>query len=212
MELAIKSAGPEVVGEIISLKPSQIDASNRMRPIDPVWATALGGFMAVDGQMTPVQVCRLPGRSDYTLVSGGHRHAGAEIAGIELRAEVVSADAAERKLREIVENLQRRDLNPIDRATNIAELVALHKVRNGIDPKKDGRAASANARWQKEIKAEADDANVTMTVAYGWSEALADELGYSRSVIERDLFLIRRLPSSIIAKLVAIHQGGDGWQ
>lgn len=202
LELSIQSGGPEVVGEIVLIPVDQIDASNRLRPVDPVWAAALGGAMAAEGQRTPIEVCRLPGQTRYTLVCGGHRHAGAEIAFItHLRAEIVSSDAAERKLREVSENLLRRDLSPLDRAAAIAQLVALYKVRNGVDPNKDGRAASANARWQKQLDSEAEDAKVTMTFAYGWNDALAEELGFSAETIKRDLYLARRLAPSVIEEL-----------
>lgn len=202
LELSIHNDGPEVAGEILLIPVDQIDASSRLRPIDPVWAAALGGVMAVEGQRTPIEVCRLPGRSDYTLVSGGHRHAGAQIACIShLRAEIVSSDAAERKLREVSENLHRRDLSPIDRATAIAELAALHKARAGLSPDQDGRTASANTRWQKSVQIEADDANATIAFAYGWNDALADHLGLSRRTVYNDLLIVRRLAPSVIDQL-----------
>lgn len=202
MDLSIKSDGPDVVGEILLIPVDQIDRSNRLRPIDDAWAAALGGIMLAEGQKTNVEVCRLPGQSRYTLVTGGHRHAGAEFVGMtHLRAELVTADAAERKLREVSENLHRRDLAPLDRATFIAELAELHRLRAGLSSGQDGRVASANARWQKALSDEADDAKVTMTLAYGWNDALAEHLGFSPATIKRDLLLVRRLAPSVIEAL-----------
>lgn len=197
------ATSPEIAGEIILLHPDQIDASDRLRPIDPIWAAALGRVMKAEGQRTPIEVCRLPGRSGYKLVTGGHRHAGAVAEGLQLRAEVVSSDAADRRLREVSENLWRRELSPIDRAAFIAELVTLHKVRAGIDPSKDGRAASANARWQKELKDEAEDTNATIALAYGWTETVADQVGLSKRSVEYDLLLHRRIPAGLIERLRA---------
>lgn len=194
-------AAPDVVGQIVLLRPEEIEVGTRLRDIDPLWAEALGGIMKAEGQRTPIEVCRLPGRAKYTLVTGAHRHAGATSKGIWLRAEVVTNDAAERRLREVSENLHRRDLDPATRASHIAELVTLHKVRAGVDPDQDGRRASADARWSKQLKNDADDANVTMTIAYGWADAVAADLGFSRSAIERDLYLHRRLPPSLIERL-----------
>ncbi len=198
---SVEETTPDVVGQIILLQPEQIDASDRLRPVDPMWAEALAGIMEAEGQHTPIEVCRLPGRSDYRLVTGAHRHAAATLKGLWLRAEVVTSDAAERRLREVSENLHRRDLAPLDRAAFIAELVAVHKARAGIDFEKDGRFISATVRWQKALKDEADDTNVTMTNVYGWAEKTAEQLGFSRAKVERDLYLYRRISPTIIDSL-----------
>ena len=192
---------PDVVGEIVLLKPEQIDASDRLRPIDPVWADALGGVMQVEGQRTPIEVCRLPGRSDYKLVVGGHRHAAASLKGLWLRCEVVTADATDRRLREVSENLHRRDLAPMDRAAFVAELVAVHKTLAGLNVDQDGRAASANARWQNDIKNDAIDATATIAIAYGWTDKVAEILGLASRTIRDDLMLFRRIPASAIDAL-----------
>ena len=192
----------EALDDFILVRTDEVDEGERLRPVDPVWAAALGKVMLREGQRTPVEICRLPGRNRWTLVSGGHRLAGAKAEGIEhLRAEVVSADRDSRRLREVSENLWRRDLQPVDRAAFVAEAVAIHKRRAGIDPARDGRVASAQARWQQQVKDEAADATVTMTVAYGFTDRVAAELGLSSSSIERDLMLYKRLPASLVERL-----------
>ena len=200
-QFTIKAEGPDVVGEIILLRPDQIDAANRLRPIDPVWAEALAGIMEAEGQRTPIEVCRLPGRTDYTLVVGGHRHAAASIKGMYLRCEVVTNDAAERRLREVSENLHRRDLAPLDRAAFIAELVAVHKVRAGLSANDDGRKASINARWQKALKDEASDTTATIAIVYGWTDEIAEKVGLAARTVRDDLLLHRRISPSIIDAL-----------
>lgn len=184
------------------IRTDQIDVGERLRDIDPVWAHALGAMMVRDRQRTAIEVCRLPGSKRWLLVSGGHRLTGALHVGMEyLRAQVVSANRNERRLSEVLENIARRDLDPIDRAASIAELVTLHKVRAGIDPLKDGRATSAVIRWQKAVKNEAADANATIAVAYGWADGVAEQLGMSRRTIENDLLLYRRLAPSLVDML-----------
>ena len=201
---AALAATPDIVGQIILVDPDQVDASNRLRPVDPVWVEALGGILAAEGQRTPIEICRLPGRAGYTLVTGAHRHAAAARMGLQLRAEVVTNDAAERRLREISENLHRRDLAPLDRAAFLAELVAVHKVRAGIDPSVDGRTASVNARWQKSLKNEADDTTATIAFVYGWNDAIADSVGLASRTVRDALLLHRRLPASGVAELRAV--------
>lgn len=192
------------LGDFVLVRTRDVvrDDSKRLRPIDPVWARALGQIMRRERQRTPIEICREPGADHWTLVSGGHRHAGAEFAEIEyLRAEIVSADKDDRRLREASENLWRRDLDPIDRATHVAEVVAIHKRRAGIDPKADGRAVSAQARWQKALAVEANDATETISVAYGWADEIGEQLGFTGRTIRNDLMLYRRLAPSVIAVL-----------
>jgi hypothetical protein len=192
----------ETLPDFILIRTDEVDEGERLRPVDPVWAKALGQMMARDGQDTPVQVCRLPGRNRWTLVAGAHRLAGAREVGIEhLRAEVVSADRDARRLREVRENLWRSDLMPIDRAAFIAEAVAIYKRRAGIDPERDGRVASVAARWQKQVADEAADTNDTMSRVYGWSDTVGEQIGLNKRTIERDLMLYRRLPASIVERL-----------
>lgn len=192
----------ETLADFVLIRTDDIDVGDRLRPVDPVWAEALGQIMAREGQDTPIQVCRLPGRTRWTLVAGAHRHAGAVSAEIEyLRAEIVSADRDDRRLREVRENLWRSELAPVDRAAFVAEVVAIHKRRAGIDPAVDGRVASIATRWQKAVKNEAVDTTVTMTVVYGFTDAVASELGLSASSVERDLMLYRRLAPSLVERL-----------
>lgn len=192
----------DVLSDFVLIRTDQIDVGDRLRPIDETWAAALGQMMRRDGQDTPIQVCQLPGRDRWMLVAGGHRLAGAVSAEIEyLRAEVVGAGRDDRRLREVRENLWRSALSPIDRAAFIAEAVSIIKRRAGVDPSADGRAASANARWQKQIATEAEDATATIAVAYGWSDQVGEQIGLSDRTVRNDLMLYRRLAPSLIERL-----------
>src|SRR3546814_159035 len=64
----------EKIGDVLAIPVDEIDASDRLRPIDTQWATSLGQIMLAEGQRTPIEVCKLPGQKKWTLVSGGHRH------------------------------------------------------------------------------------------------------------------------------------------
>lgn len=194
----------DTLPDFVLIRTDQVEVGERLRPVDPVWAEALGQMMMRDGQDIPIQVCRLPGRTRWLLVAGGHRLAGAVSADIEfVRAEIVSADRDDRRLREVRENVMRSDLTPIDRAAHVAEAVAILKRRAGLDPAADGRSVSAAVRWQKAVKDEASDANDTMSVAYGWSDGVADQIGLNKRTVERDIMLYRRLAPSIVERLRA---------
>ncbi|MES2987642.1 MAG: hypothetical protein V4808_07035 [Pseudomonadota bacterium] len=189
-------------GDILILDPNEIEIGDRLRPIDMVFAGALGSSIRCDGQIHAIHVSREPNSSRWYLAGpGGHRLMGARLEGIPIEAKFVSSDKKGQRRREAVENYFRRKDDPIERAAAVAELVLLHKQARGIDPAKDGRTVSANARWQKQIAAEADDATATIAVVYGLTDQVATELGFSARTIRDDLLLYRRLPPSLVARL-----------
>ncbi len=191
-----------------SIPVGDIEVGERLRPIDPVWAGALGGIMAADGQKQPILVRELPGVPSGTrwlLVAGGHRLEGCKLAGIALiKAIIVDADDVEARLQEVGENLQKLGLSPIDRAAHVAELIALKKVAAGVDPSRNPHAAAADVRWQKRLGQDAADATEIISGAYQWDEAVAEQVGFTSRTIRNDLALHRRL-SPAAASLLRGH-------
>lgn len=193
---------PAIVGEILEIDVAEISVGERLRPVDLDWAQALAGIIRAEGQRTPIEVCRLPGRRGFTLVSGAHRlEAIKSLCWLHVRAIVVDADKADRRAREVSENLWRKGLDPVDRAAFVAELYELLRAKSGVAAATEGRVVSANARWEKAAKADATDASVTMTLAYGWADGVAEKVGISRETVYRDLALFRRLQPSVAAIL-----------
>lgn len=187
-------AAPVVAGEILLVPVREIRRGSRLRPIDPVWAEALGAIMTREGQQTPIEICRERGQPGWLLVAGAHRHAGAELAGMELiEAREVSGSLAHRRMREVTENLWRRDLDPIDRAAFIAELVLLKRSQAGI---KDAEHREQSV--PRAVKAEAARTLETISNVYGWSREVGAELGFSDRTIRNDLALYRGLAPSVI--------------
>jgi len=202
----------QVVGEIVAIPVMAIAVKDRLRPIDPVWAAALGSMIAVDGQRTPIEVCRLPGDKGYLLVSGGHRLEGAIFAAIPtVNAIIVDNNALERRSREVSENLWRKDLGPLDRAATVAELYAIRKAIDGLAPTQDAHAAVGAFRGPKDLKEDAKQASDTVSLAFGWSEGVAEQVGLSRRTVYRDLALHRRLLPDVVELIrdhpVAASQG-----
>ncbi len=187
----------------VLVRTDQVDQGDRLRDIDPVWAHALGQVMLREGQRTPTEICRLPGSTRWTLVSGGHRLAGAIDAEIVyLRAEIVSADRTDRKMREVSENLWRRDLEPIDRAAFIAQLVSLRRAKAGLE-EVASRDAKVPLSLKKQVDLEAGEMLETISSTYGFTEEIGDELGFSGRTIRNDLMLYRGLAPSLVEKLRA---------
>lgn len=188
------TAEPEIVGQIVRVPIADIDVRDRLRPVDAVWASALGKIMAAEGQRTAIEVCRLPGKRAFLLVAGAHRLEGGRLEGWPaIDAIVVGNDAIERRLREVTENLWRKDLSALDRPAFVAELVRLKKIAGGIDPEADGRSTSVNVRWSKRLKDEARDTTEIISVVYGWAAEVAKQLDLSERTIRLDLEIYRGL-------------------
>ncbi len=93
-------------------------------------ATSIGEF----GVLQPLVVREdgtLPdGRQRYVVVAGGRRRAAAEVAGLKLVPVVVTGQEPSRaRVIQLVENLQRQDLSPLDEARAYQELIDLRDVR-----------------------------------------------------------------------------------
>lgn len=195
---------PEVVGQIVLLPVADIEIGERLRPVDPVAAEGIGRTMQLMGQKKPIEVCRLPGRKQWTVVDGAHRVTGAQVVGItHLRAEVVENDVDERLEREITAEVFDPQLAPLDRAMFVGRLAELNKKRAGITTEETPQAIAAKARWEK-VKADAADASLTVRDAYGFNDRIAERLGFSIATIERDLFLYRHISSSAVGRLRAV--------
>ncbi len=170
------------------LAVSEIDDSGRLRPVDAVAAQGIAASMARDGLLNPIDVCQLPGKKGFRLVAGGHRLAAARMLGwTEIPAFIRSANALDRKAREIAENFYKADMSPIDQARFIAELIETEKARLGIAPEKDGR--QDNKRGGKVDKKQLSDDLCTLHKSIGLQEAVATRLGLNQSSVSRHLAL-----------------------
>jgi ParB family chromosome partitioning protein len=99
----------------------QILVEDRLRSVNPDHAALIAESFRTNGQMTPIEVRRTI-KGKIILVAGAHRLAAAKLAEMgEIAAIVIEADADQARLREIDENLCRRDLTELDRATFLAE-------------------------------------------------------------------------------------------
>jgi len=112
--------------EPIELIPvDQIHVEDRLRSVNPDHAALIAESFRANGQMTPIEV-RRDEDGKFVLVAGAHRLEAAKLAEMDqIAASVIDADADQARLREIDENLCRRDLTELDRATFLAERKAV---------------------------------------------------------------------------------------
>jgi ParB family chromosome partitioning protein len=125
-----------------------IDATNRLRPVDPIAVDSLAKDIEQNGLLQPILV-EAGGLIDggYRLIAGAHRlEAFAVSGGTHIPAMIYPASKGYVALeKEIAENLRRNELNPIDRA------VFLHAWREMLEdegrvhqqgrPSKNGKGA-----------------------------------------------------------------------
>ncbi|WP_086642620.1 ParB N-terminal domain-containing protein [Acetobacter sp. DsW_063] len=162
---------------VIEIPLSEIDVSDRLRAIDEDYAALIAASISEEGQRTPVEVRKLPSKLAkkgfvYALIAGGHRMRALEIAGKESAfAIVLEASDLKARLLEIDENLCRRELSALDRATFLAERKRVYEemhpeTKNGGDRKSD--------QFRKLAE-----------LIPAFNKATADRLGISQDTIER---------------------------
>jgi len=182
------TASANTLAPLQLLLVSEIDDSGRLRPVDAVAAQGIAASMARDGLLNPIDVCQLPGKKGFRLVAGGHRLAAARLLGWqEIPAFIRSANALDRKAREIAENFYKAGMSPIDEAHFVAELIETEKARLGIAPEKDGR--QDNKRGGKVDKKQMGDDLRNLRKSMGLQDAVANRLGLSQQEVSRKLAL-----------------------
>lgn len=194
---------------------AKIRVGPRLRELDQSWAKALSGIMADEGgQRTPVDVYPVAGTDEFELGPGLHRLAAREIGGHEtVRAFILrGASDLERRSREVSENLWRKNLEPLERAAFIAELLELNRVKAGIDPDASLKSVAVSARWQQQLKADAEDASAKIALAYGLTDEVADQIGLSRRSVYLDLHLHKAIDAGVANQIRATAIGRNASQ
>ena len=132
--------------DIQSIPVELIDIGDRLRAVDPDFTRLLAAAMADNGQQTAVEVRPMLG-GRFDLVAGGHRMAAAAInKWTHIAATVTPMTDDEKELRQIDENLLRRELSPFDRATFLFHRQAVY-LR--LHPETAHGKAGAKARWMQ---------------------------------------------------------------
>ncbi|MFZ5699716.1 MAG: ParB/RepB/Spo0J family partition protein [Pseudomonadota bacterium] len=205
-----------VVDQVLELDPATIDVSDdsRIGFFFPEKAEAYAALIAANGQRDPIKVRRNGSRAKFpwSLVAGRHRHAACVIAGIKVRAIEVKGDADELRAVQASENIDRRELAPLERAMFVAAVADAARKRafaaHGVD---NDRALGAKAKAaggkmpQAEIDridrvqftpveradAEAEIASAYLATAYSWRDATAEACGLSIDALKRSLRIFR---------------------
>ena len=114
---------------LVSLTES---ATNPRRSFDQTALGELADSIKTQGILSPLVV--RPIGQDFEIVAGARRYRAAQLAGLETApvriVELTDAQALETS---IVENLQRRDVHPLDEANGFAALMRLEEPKYSIE-------------------------------------------------------------------------------
>jgi ParB family transcriptional regulator, chromosome partitioning protein len=189
----INTSAPSAVPDTLvveQIEISRIDVGPRLRGLDQNWVLALAESIAAQGLNTPIAV--VPNGNRYRLVFGWHRLAAmAHLGRTEINA--ITSASVEDGLREIAENLVRRELSVLDHAVHVASWREIYSVQHPI---KRGRKS----------KSEAEEA-LSVSFALNFSEAAQQAMGISRRAVFR-LLQISSIEPGVRAR-IALHPIAD---
>ena len=167
------------------------------RRLDPAWVRTLADMMAKEGQLSKIEVVGSVEAS--TLVFGGHRLAAAKELGwtrilAEVRTTPEIANETQRRLREIAENLVRRELSVLDKAVDMAAWRDIYEATHLLN--KGGRKS-------KGVDAE----ELSAKFCTSFSEAAQRTFGLSR----RSIFYSIKIASiaEAVRYAIALHPVAD---
>ncbi len=198
---AVVTAAPEAATAAAPQAPSTVETESiRPNPFQPRSTfdeeeiRALAESLKRDGMLQPLVV--RPSGGLYQLVAGERRWRAAKAAGLE-RVPALVREVDDRKMLELalVENIQRRDLNPIEKARAFRQLMQLNSwtQEQVADAVGLGRPTVANFIRLLDLPQEAQEAVSRGTITMGHARALlaapsrAAQLRLLQRVILEDL-------------------------
>lgn len=170
-----------------------IDASGRLRPINPGWVETMVDEMAAGAVLAPIEV--VEAGDGFRLITGAHRLAAArKLDRATIEAKIWPADAfadeGEIRLKEVQENILRFELTELDRASAIAAWKQIYEdtrktPRRGRPPKSENAADSARIFAER------------------FSIAAARALGISERSVRISVQIARGVPERVKTRIAA---------
>ncbi|MEG0257945.1 MAG: ParB/RepB/Spo0J family partition protein [Christensenella sp.] len=120
------------------------DTNQPRKKFDEAKLKELAQSIKTHGIMQPIIVYQADGR--YTIIAGERRFRAAKIAGLS-KVPVIVRELDKREILELslIENIQREDLNPIEQAAALAQLMEDYDLKQEEIAKRVGKSRSAIA-------------------------------------------------------------------
>lgn len=169
-----------------------IDATDRLRPVDPDHAALIAASIEEKGLLQPIVV--RPRDGGYVLTAGAHRlRALAELGWTELtvgeHVVVQDKDELDARLDEIDENLARHELNALDRAFFFKERQRVYDERAKLAGRGGDRKS---AKFKQEINFP------TWEIDPRFSEDVKEKLGVSKTTVYRWIDIADKLDGQAV--------------
>jgi ParB family chromosome partitioning protein len=178
-----------------TVRIDQIDASIRLRPVDPDHAAFIAASIEAVGLKHPIVI--RPAGDGYKLTIGAHRFAAFKLLGwteLVVGDQAIIREEAEEdaKISEIDENLARHELNALDRAVFLAERRRLYEEKRRV-------AAKGGDRKSDAFKSQ----SLRIDLSPRFTEDVAERVGLS----ERTVQLALRIASGLDREAMAALRG-----
>lgn len=176
---------------------SQIDASGRLRPVDPERAEAYAASIDAEGLAQPIVVRPMPDGDGYILVDGAHRLAAMRLLGrtdLSVGAHVVVADIDDEAAegRELVANLF-CGMTALDRA------IFLHEAKQRYD--KNRKKIRQSKRKDQQIQFDKVVPETGIILSERFSKNAAKRIGLSDTQIREAVSIAKNLDFEAILQL-----------
>lgn len=111
----------------ISIEKIHPDPDQPRRTFPESSLTELSESIKEQGVLQPISVEYIPAEKAYKIISGERRYQASKLAGLKEMPCIVSegVDNTTRRAHQLIENLQREDLSPVDKARAILEFKQL---------------------------------------------------------------------------------------
>lgn len=182
---------------ITEVELKDVSTGDRLRAVDADYVALLASSISENG--------------NYLLISGGHRLEAVRSLGVKkITAIIVEASELEAQLREIDENLFRRDLSALDRATFLARC---KEVYQELHPE---TRAGGDRRSKQMLKVEHLEEegleSVSSPIMPTFSDETAERLGLSRQSIDRAISRYKAIDPDVREKIAATWLADSGAQ
>lgn len=187
-----------------TLRLDDIEITDRLRAADPAHVAALAESIGQIGQQVPIKV-RIDREGRYYLIAGLHRIEACRMAGLnEIECLIENGvNALSARMIEIDENLIRHELNPLDRATFLAERKRIYEE---LHPETRAGVAGGKARkGQKSATAIFAVASGSQEGAAAFSEDVAARTRLSARTVWRAVQVHSRLAPEVRRRLSGTH-------
>ena len=156
LDSLFEDSTPGTGGEGVSTLPLRDIEPDREQPrkvFEDDSMTELSESIRQHGLLQPIAVRPIPGGAGYRIIAGERRWRAARMAGLT-EVPVVIKDVSEEEARELalIENLQREDLDPVEEAEGIRQLMEKCQLTQEAAAEKLGRSRSAVANSLRLLK------------------------------------------------------------